>query len=365
MTIFTECLPPQEAWISFGGKLAISTLMILIGTQVIRRGIKALSPILARKHNYWGKALVKAAPQPLVAILWLHSIAYALDAACLFVGFTDPLSFIDMIQQGGTVAFVTWLVLRWKQGVEGHLKKQLKERAETAVQKATIDSIGRFLTIFIYVLSGLTILPILGASTTAILAWGSAGVFGATLAAQTIIANLFGGVMIHLTRPFAVGDWIQSPDKHLEGTVQEIGWYMTQILSFEKRPIYVPNSLFTSMVLVNPSRMSARQIKKDIGVRYDDFAKVPAIVSDVERYLKENPEINQDLSLMVHFTEYGAYSLNFNIYCFTNTTNWAEWRRVQGEVLHKVGQIITSHGAEIAFPTNVVKLEKEPQPMNQ
>ena len=115
------------------------------------------------------------------------------------------------------------------------------------------------------------------------------------------------------------------------------------------------------MVVVNPSRMSNRRIKVDVGVRYDDFTSVQTVVHDVEKYLRENPEIDKSATLMVHFTEFGPYSLNFNIYCFTVTTDWSEWRRIQGEVLVEVGNIIVGHGAEVAFPTSVVKLEGQDQ----
>jgi MscS family membrane protein len=71
--------------------------------------------------------------------------------------------------------------------------------------------------------------------------------------------------MIYLDRPFAVGDWIRSPDRDIEGTVEDIGWRLTRIRTFDSRPLYVPNSAFTSIAVENPSRMEHRRIYETIG----------------------------------------------------------------------------------------------------
>ena len=46
-------------------------------------------------------------------------------------------------------------------------------------------------------------------------------------AAKDLFANLLGGLTIYLDRPFTVGEWIRSPDKNIEGTVEQIGWRNT------------------------------------------------------------------------------------------------------------------------------------------
>ncbi|MCB2069634.1 MAG: mechanosensitive ion channel, partial [Ottowia sp.] len=51
------------------------------------------------------------------------------------------------------------------------------------------------------------------------------------------------------------------PDKEIEGTVEEIGWRLTRIRTFDKRPLYVPNSVFNNIAVENPSRMQNRRIK--------------------------------------------------------------------------------------------------------
>ena len=100
--------------------------------------------------------------------------------------------------------------------------------------------------------------------------------------------------------------------------------------------------------------MQHRRIYETIGVRYDDAAKVGAIVKDVTEMLNAHPEIQADRTLMVNFTNCGASSLDFFIYCFTRTAVWAEFHRVKQDVLLNVLEIVAGHGAEVAFPTSTV-----------
>ena len=69
------------------------------------------------------------------------------------------------------------------------------------------------------------------------------------ITAKDLLSNFFGGLFIYMDRPFAVGDWIRSPDRELEGVVEKIGWRVTVIRTFDKRPLYVPNSVFSSFLI--------------------------------------------------------------------------------------------------------------------
>ena len=179
------------------------------------------------------------------------------------------------------------------------------------------------------------------------------------LAARDLLANVFGGLTIYLDRPFSVGDWIRSPDQELEGTVQEIGWRRTLIRTFDMRPLYVPNAVFTTISVENPSRMLNRRIYETIGVRYDDMSHVRGVLRDTREYLNTSPQIDQSKTLMVNFNQFWASSLDFFVYCFTKTVVWAEYHVVKEEVLLKIADIIAQHGAEVAFPTRTLHVTGE------
>jgi MscS family membrane protein len=123
----------------------------------------------------------------------------------------------------------------------------------------------------------------------------------------------------------------------------------------------VPNSVFTTIVVENPSRMSHRRIKETIGLRYDDFKVVEPIVADIKAMLQQHQGIDQTQTLIVNFNQFGPSSLDLLIYSFTRTIVWVEYHEVKQDVLVKIGEIIASHGAEIAFPTQTLHIQADKQ----
>ena len=189
------------------------------------------------------------------------------------------------------------------------------------------------------------------------LAFGGVGGIAVGFAAKDLLANFFGGMMVYLDKPFRVGDWVRSPDRSIEGTVENIGWRLTCIRTFDQRPLYIPNAMFTTVVLENPSRMLNRRINEKIGIRYEDWQKMPAIVAEVKQMLIDHEELETDSrTLIVNFDSYGASHLEFFIYTFTKTTQWVRYHEIKQDVLMKIMAIVNEHGAEFAFPTRTLHL---------
>jgi len=202
----------------------------------------------------------------------------------------------------------------------------------------------------------LVTLQTLGFSISGVLAFGGIGGIAIGFAARDLLANFFGGLMLYLDRPFAVGDWVRSPDRSIEGGVEHIGWRLTRIRSFDMRPIYIPNGVFSTMVIVNPSRMTHRRLYETVGIRYADAGKMENIVADVRAMLERHPDIDSEQTTLVHFNKFAPSSLDFFISAYTRTTVWAEFHRVKQDVLLQINAIIAGHGAQIAFPTSTLEV---------
>jgi MscS family membrane protein len=196
-----------------------------------------------------------------------------------------------------------------------------------------------------------------------LLAFGGIGGIAVGFAAKDLLANFFGGLGIYLDRPFTVGDWIRSPDKEVEGTVEDIGWRVTRIRTFDQRPLYVPNSVFSQIAIQNPSRMFNRRIYETIGLRYEDAEKMARIVDEVRAMLEQHEAIDRNRTLIVNFVSFGASSLDFFVYTFTRTTAWVEFHAIKQDVLLKILDIIHANGADVAFPTRTLHVEAvQPEP---
>jgi MscS family membrane protein len=338
-----------EAWVL---QVFIVVFVTLALAFVLKRVLRRVRSKLESTRNPWDDALVRALQQPLTTAVWIIGIAFAAQIietetqAAIFAA-------VKPIRDVGIIATIAWFLVRFIRAVEENLITQ-KEKLGKEVDRTTVDAIAKLLRLSVLITATLVALQTLGFSVSGVLAFGGIGGIAVGFAAKDLLANFFGGLMVYLDRPFAVGDWVRSPDRDIEGTVESIGWRLTRIRTFDSRPLYVPNSTFTSIAVENPSRMENRRIYETIGVRYDDASKVGAIVSDVTEMLKAHPDIQADKTLMVNFTTCGPSSLDFFVYCFTRTVVWAEFHSVKQDVLLKVLDIVAEHGAEVAFPTRTV-----------
>lgn len=223
----------------------------------------------------------------------------------------------------------------------------------------TVGAFAKLLRASVFITGALVILQSLGYSVSGVLAFGGIGGIAIGFAAKDLLANFFGGLMVYLDRPFAVGDWIRSPDRDIEGTVEHIGWRTSRIRTFDKRPLYIPNSLFASISVENPSRMSHRRIYETIGIRYEDSALMGTIIVEVKEMLKSHADIDATQTMIVNFNSCAPSTLDFFVYTFTKTTDWIKFHEVKQDVLLKILAIVEGLGAEMAYPTSTIHLVEE------
>jgi MscS family membrane protein len=332
-------------------------LVALLLEFIYRLFVNRLGKLAEKTSHMWDDAVVYAGKRPVSLLIWWQGIVMAARVAAPHtdaIGF-DP-DFLGVMQQLGLVVAATWFFFRLATGFEKAFVAERRKRNES-IDITTVSVLGRIVRIAVLLTGALTVLSILDIPISGFLAAGGVGGIAVGLAARDLLANFFGGFMVFLDRPFSVGDWVRSPDQEIEGVVEKIGWRMTTIRKFDKRPMYVPNATFTTITVENPSRMTHRQIFEHIGIRYDDFEKTRRIVDEIRDYIHSNPDLDTTQTTMVHFNVFGPHSLDIMIYCFTRTVVWTEYHQVREEVLISIGEIIQRNGAEIAFPTRTLKLE--------
>ncbi len=349
------------AWVEpFAGKemfwmfeVFIVVFATLIAAYICSRFMNKLKRKASKTKNLWDDALFDSLARPLKWFIWVMGLAYA---ATIVAKVSNSFIFdsLETVRDIAAIFIVAWFFNDFVRRVEinvidpGYLQKPM--------DKTTAVAIGKLIRISITITAALIAIQSLGYSISGVLAFGGIGGIAVGFAAKDLLANFFGGLMIYLDRPFSVGDWVRSPDKNIEGTVEDIGWRLTTIRTFDKRPLYVPNSTFTQISVENPSRMLNRRIYETIGVRYDDASKVSVIVDDIKSMLQNHEAIDQSQIIMVNFNVFAQSSLDFFIYCFTKTTNWAEFHTIKQDVLLKILGIIEMHEAECAFPTSTLHI---------
>ncbi|MDR9826654.1 mechanosensitive ion channel family protein [Vibrio sp. FNV 38] len=336
-----------------------SVLAITIGSLLVwgiwRLVYQRLESLTQSTRFSWDDSLLHAAKSPVSVLIWFWPATLSIGVILEYFSNT-PHAWLATIKHILLILIFIWFCTRLVGEIEQHALTSEKH------DPSTIEAIGKVSRLFFFVIGLLTIIQSLGVSLTGLLTFGGVGGLVVGLAAKDLLSNFFGGMMIYFDRPFKIGDWIRSPDRQIEGTVERIGWRMTVIRTFDKRPLYIPNSVFSSIVVENPSRMHNRRISENIGVRYRDAAQLEAIVTSIKTMLKQHPEIDIQQTLIVNFNGYGPSSLDLMVYTFTKTVNWVYFHEVKQDVLIKILNIIHQHGADIAFPTqtlNVITQEQD------
>jgi MscS family membrane protein len=336
-------------------------LIALLLDFVQRKLMKRLGQVVAETRNTWDDALFHAAVRPLSMLIWIIGITLAAQVVPVQEeGALLGSELITKIRQVGVLFVLAWFLVSFIQNIENNIVEYARNE-NRPIDQTTVHALGRVVRITVLVTAGLVGLDILGFNVTGLMAAGGIGGLAVGFAAKDLLANFFGGLTVFIDRPFGIGDWIIIKDNGVEGVVEDIGWRQTCIRKFDKRPVYVPNSVFTTASVENPSRMTHRRIYETIGLRYDDVGVVQPLLDEVRDMLRKHPEIDDGQTLMVNFNAFAPSSLDFFIYCMTHTVVWQKYHEIKQDVLLKISEIITRHGASIAYPTRTIKLVQNPE----
>lgn len=341
----------EQEFVALGLLLLAGALLHILLGFVLRR----LRQIALETSQTWDDVVITAIEKPLRLTLWVLMIYLGVQLFPLAEAVQKNLI---RLPNTALVFLLAWMGHRLIAGIEAQMVAPSISAAKSSSDKATVHAIAKLSRIALWLVAGLMVLQSIGVSISGLLAFGGIGGIAVGFAAKDLLANFFGGLSITLDRPFTVGDWIRSPDRDIEGTVEDIGWRLTRIRTFDQRPLYVPNSVFSQIALENPSRMFNRRIYETIGLRYEDADKVATIVEQVHTMLKDHEEIDPSRTLIVNFVSFGPSSLDFFVYAFTRTVVWVDYHAIKEEILLKILEIIHANGADVAFPTRTLHVEQ-------
>lgn len=217
--------------------------------------------------------------------------------------------------------------------------------------------LSKILRFLIFCLALLIVAQEWNYSISGLLAGLGLGGLAFALAAQDMLSNLFGGLVVFLDRPFAIGDWIQADD--VEGTVENINFRSVKIRTFSQAVVTIPNSKMVDRPIANYSRMGKRKVSFTVGLKYGTTERqIRSCVSRIRSMLLENKEIDPE-TVVVAFSEIGDSSLDLMVYFFTKTTDWQKHLEVREDIQFGILRILEKEKAEIAFPTRTVQVERE------
>ena len=355
LELLNETLLGISAW-KYAASFFILILALLLKKVLGHFFLHVLTPFAKKTASNYDDLFLKAIRKPsefTVVIAGFFIIVQLLNLP------TEPLNLKHFAYATLKILVtfdIAWMLFNAISVLETYLS-HIVEKTESTLDDHLIPFIRKSLRAFIVFIAFILIIQNLGYSISGLLASLGIGGLAVALAARETLSNIFGSFMIILDRPFHIGDWIKAGE--MEGVVEEIGFRSTKIRTFAKTQISVPNNIIANMALDNFSRMPKRRIKLNVGVTYETTPpQMQKAVQNIRQMLEKHPGIHQEF-MLVNFTDFGPSSLDILVYCFTVTTEWAEYLRVRQEIALNIMIILEEIGLEIAFPSQSLYLRGE------
>ncbi len=278
---------------------------------------------------------------------WLITVANGIQIGSYTFSITDLLAAI-------TVFIVILVITRTTQRI---MESSIfpKTRLDIGVRNSLKAAVGYIGLIFGVMLAVSTVG--LDLSNLAIIA-GALSV-GIGFGLQTVVNNFVSGLILLIERPVKVGDWIVVGGH--EGFVKSINIRATEIESFHRASVIIPNSELLSSSLVNwTHKDTSARADIPVGVAYgSDTKKVEEILLQCA---KDNPKVNSWPLPFVLFQNFGDSSLDFELRFYIAQAD--QVFRTSSEVRFAIDQAFRENGVEIPFPQRDIHVRSTVQPID-
>ena len=334
------------------GSILIFILFWTLKSPVTKLIIKLLDKLLNRKRQIADHSTLTFVLTPLKSFFAASGIYLALVNLNPSAGMEH---FLLKVYRISVIIIVTWILLRLCDCASDSFFRfgnKLDEQLDVNLNKTLMTFLKKALKVLLIVLAAIAILSETGTNVTTIITGLGLGGLTFALAAQDTAQNLFGGLVILLDKPFAVDDWISTPN--IEGVVEDITFRSTRIRTFPNALVIVPNSSLMSSPITNWSRMNKRRATFSIGLTYDTpKEKMEECVARITEMVNSNEEILAD-DTVIRFNSFQDSSLEISLMYFTKPTSFSDFQRIKEQVNYGIMQIVEDLGLSFAFPTQTL-----------
>ena len=217
-----------------------------------------------------------------------------------------------------------------------------------------VSSLTPLIKAFTWTLGSIFYLQNIGVQMTAIWALLSAGGIGAGLALKDPVQEFFEYITILLDKPFQKGEFIKAGE--ILGLVERVGVRSSRIRSINGEIIVISNSSLTNGIISNYAQMEKRRLVHKLGVIYETktetMKKIPSIIQTIV-------ENTQNASFdRCHFTDFGDFSLNFELVYYIPTNNYIAAMEAQQHINLRIMEEFKINNIDFAFPTQTLQIEQ-------
>ena len=221
-------------------------------------------------------------------------------------------------------------------------RKIEKKASSKKADKTIMKTFAYIIKIALKIIVVICLIGYLGIDTSGLTALVASLGVCVGLAVNGALSNLAGGVLIILTRPFKIDDYIEAQGH--AGTVIDIHITNTKLLTPDNKVIYLPNGTLANGDIVNYSEKDTRRVDFTFSIGYgDDFEKAKSIIMDI---FTAHELVLKDPAPFVRVKEHGASSINITARAWTKSEDY--WT-VFFDVTELVKTAFDREGIEIPF----------------
>ena len=261
---------------------------------------------------------------------------------------------IDIIVLSIFKLIVLFLVVRLLNSIITKLIQSWSLKINDKSISTMLNSLSPMVRAGIWCIGAAIYLQNIGVQMAAIWALLSAGGIGAGLALKEPVQEFFEYITILLDKPFQNGEFINVGG--VWATVERVGVRSTRLRSLNGEVIVMNNSSLTNGVISNYTEMNSRRLVHKIGVTYDtdvnNIEKIPNMIKDI---IDNTHDARFD---RCHFTDFGDFSLNFELVYYIPTNNYFAAMEAQQNINLKIMEEFKLNNIEFAFPTQTLQIDR-------
>ncbi len=233
-------------------------------------------------------------------------------------------------------------------------KGQLGDLIGIKIDDKLLPFLRTGLRIVILAISAIILLQEWGYDASGVIAGLGIGGLAIALAAKDTVENLFGFSSIITDKPFSVGEFIVTPAA--TGIVEHVGIRSTRIRQLDQALVIVPNSKLAASKILNWSHAEKRRLDITLGISYEARSTdLRQLMARLRQSLEETEDVDTG-SIIVHFVNFGASTLDVRIICIILHAGWGDFTRVAEGIRLAMMDIVEELGLEIALPSRTVYL---------
>ncbi|MGL5066362.1 MAG: mechanosensitive ion channel family protein [Sarcina sp.] len=321
----------------------ILLVFIIIDKIVIDKILRLVARLVKRTNNKLDDNIVKAISRPLKFFIVGIGIYFLLKSINIDIMPSDMLSSSKYLK---ILIVVTICMFLYNLTLENSI-----------LHYGTADIRGDNKVVFPFVAIVMRVLIIIVAIVTVAHEFGltgfltGLGISGIVVAfaAQDTCSNLFGGMMIVLDKPFALGDWVKTQE--VEGIVEEITFRSTRIRTFCKSLVTVPNSKLTNNNIVNYTKRNKWQITFKLTIDLDSTAEeIEKIIDGIKQIINSKEQVEKEM-IIVNFTEISLNGYEIFVYFYTEMVSFFRHQEIREEINIAIVSVLNHYEVRLSRGT--------------